>query len=38
MDSSICNLGINNENYIIYSCGNKYQYKYLYKAQIMKIN
>ena len=38
MDCRKCNLGINNENYIICSCGNKYRYKWLYKAQIMKIN
>ena len=38
MDYSKCNLGINNENYIICSRGNKYHYKCLYKAQIMKTN
>ena len=26
MDCSTCNLGINNENFIICSCGNKYHY------------
>ena len=38
MDCSTCNLEINNENYIICSCGNKYYYKCLYKAKIMKTN
>ena len=38
MDCSTCNLEINNENYIICSCGNKYHYKCLYKAKIMKTN
>ena len=32
------NLGIINENYVICSCGNKYHYKCLYKANIMKTN
>ena len=36
MDCITCNLDINNENYILCSCGNKYHYKCLYKAQIMK--
>ena len=35
MDCSICNVGINNENYIICSYCNKYHYNCLYKAQIM---
>ena len=38
MDCSTCNLEINNEKYIICSCGNKYHYKCLYKANIMKTN
>ena len=38
MDCITCNLEINNENYILCSCGNKYHFKCLYKAQIMKKN
>ena len=38
MDCITCNLEINNENYILCSCGNKYHYKCLYKATIMKTN
>ena len=38
MDCITCNLEINNENYISCLCGNKYHYKCLYKAQIMKTN
>ena len=38
MDCSTCNLEINNENYIICSCGYKYHYKCLYKSTIMKTN
>ena len=34
MDCSICNLGIINNNYITSS--NKYHYKCLFRAQIMK--
>ena len=36
MDCITCNLEINNDNYILSSCGNKYHYKCLYKAKIMK--
>ena len=35
---STCNLGSNKEHYILCLCGNKYYYKFLYKAKIMKIN
>ena len=38
MDCITCNLEINNENYILCSCGNKYHFKCLYKAKIMKTN
>ena len=38
MDCITCNLEINNENYISCLCGNKYHYKCLYKAKIMKTN
>ena len=38
MDCITCNLEINNENYISCSCGNKYHYKCLYKAKMMKTN
>ena len=38
MDCITCNLEINNDNYILCSCGNKYHYKCLYKANIMKTN
>ena len=37
MDCITCNLEINNENYILCSC-NKYNFKFLYKAKIMKTN
>ena len=38
MDCSTCHLGINNENYIICSCDNKYNYKCLYKENFMNTN
>ena len=38
MDCITCTLEINNENYIICLCGNKYHYKCLYKETIMKTN
>ena len=38
MDCITCNLEINNENYILCSCGNKYHFKCLYKSKIIKTN
>ena len=36
MDCITCNLEINNENYILCSCGNKYHYKCYIKQKLCK--